>query len=55
MMAKIDAVTPESLQRVAGRVFGSQFGSRPTIVAMGREDAGDWEATFRKYDVGYLN
>jgi mitochondrial-processing peptidase subunit alpha len=51
MTAKIDEVTPESLQRVATRVFGPN-GSKPTIVAMGQEDVGDWKAVFRKYDVG---
>ncbi|VDC05802.1 unnamed protein product [Peniophora sp. CBMAI 1063] len=54
MCEKIDAVTPESMQAVATRVFGPKYGSKPTIVAMGREDLGDWEATFRKYDVGVL-
>ncbi|KAI0033969.1 mitochondrial processing peptidase [Vararia minispora EC-137] len=53
MMVKIDAVTSHSLQRVANRVFGPQ-GSKPTIVAMGREDVGDWKTTFKKYDVGNL-
>jgi processing peptidase subunit alpha len=53
MMVNIDAVTPESLQRVANRVFGPQA-SKPTLVAMGREDPGDWRSTFKKYDVGNL-
>ena len=54
MCEKIDAVTQESMQAVANRVFGPKYGSKPTIVVMGREDAGDWEATFRKYSVGVL-
>ncbi|KAI0323006.1 LuxS/MPP-like metallohydrolase [Amylostereum chailletii] len=52
MSDKIDAVTPESLQRVATRVFSPQAGAKPTIVTMGRADVGDWQSTFRKYDVG---
>ncbi|KAI0059445.1 mitochondrial processing peptidase [Artomyces pyxidatus] len=52
MSEKIDQVTPESLQRVALRIFGPQSDSKPTIVTMGREDIGNWESTFKKYDVG---
>lgn len=52
MADKIDAVTAESLQRVALRVFGSQSGGKPTVLAMGTHDLGDWQAQFRKYDVG---
>lgn len=52
MCDKIDEVSAESLQRVATRVFGSQSGSKPTVVTMGREDIGDWASVFRKYDVG---
>ena len=51
MCDKIDEVTPESLQRVATRIFGPQSGGKPTIVVMGREDVGDWPSTFRKYDI----
>jgi len=54
MADKIDAVTAESLQRVALRIFGSQAGSKPTVLAMGRHDLGDWQTQFRKYDVGTL-
>jgi processing peptidase subunit alpha len=52
MADKIDAVTPESVQRVALRVFGPQSGGKPTVLTMGRQDLGDWQAQFRKYEVG---
>lgn len=52
MADKIDAVTAESLQRVALRVFGPRSGGKPTVLAMGRHDLGDWQAQFRKYEVG---
>ncbi|KAI9511880.1 mitochondrial processing peptidase [Russula earlei] len=54
MAEKIDAVTSESLQRVALRIFGSQAGGKPTILTMGRHDLGDWQTQFRKYDVGVV-
>ncbi|KAH9010913.1 hypothetical protein EDB84DRAFT_1226776, partial [Lactarius hengduanensis] len=49
MADKIDSVTAESLQRVAQRIFGSQSGGKPTVLAMGHQDLGDWETQFRKY------
>jgi mitochondrial-processing peptidase subunit alpha len=52
MADKIDAVTAESLQRVALRIFGSHSGGKPTVLAMGSNDFGDWQTQFRKYDVG---
>ena len=52
MVDKIDSVTAESLQRVAQRIFGPQSGGKPTVLAMGSHDLGDWERQFRKYDVG---
>ncbi|KAH9957548.1 Metalloenzyme, LuxS/M16 peptidase-like protein [Lactifluus volemus] len=52
MADKIDAVTAESLQRVAVRIFGSHSGGKPTVLAMGSHDFGDWQTQFRKYDVG---
>ena len=52
MAEKIDAVTPESLQRVATRIFGAQSAAKPTIVTMGHADIGDWQSTFQKYGVG---
>ena len=52
MADKIDSVTSESLQHVAQRIFGSQSGGKPTVLAMGSHDLGDWETQFRKYDVG---
>ncbi|KAI9455942.1 mitochondrial processing peptidase [Lactarius psammicola] len=52
MADKVDSVTAESLQRVAQRIFGSQSGGKPTVLAMGSHDLGDWETQFRKYDVG---
>ncbi|KAH9037933.1 mitochondrial processing peptidase [Lactarius hengduanensis] len=54
MADKIDSVTAESLQRVAQRIFGSQSGGKPTVLAMGHQDLGDWETQFRKYDVGVV-
>lgn len=50
MTGKIDAVTAESLQRVALRVFGLQSGGKPTVLAMGRHDLGDRQVRFRKLD-----
>ena len=41
MADKIDAVTPESSQRVALRVFGPQSGGNFTVLAMGKHDLGD--------------
>ncbi|KAA1468123.1 mitochondrial processing peptidase [Dentipellis sp. KUC8613] len=52
MCDKIDEITPESMQRVANRIFGPQSGNKPTIVIMGHEDIRDWQATMKKYDVG---
>ncbi|TFY81488.1 hypothetical protein EWM64_g2523 [Hericium alpestre] len=52
MCDKIDEVTPESIQRVANRIFGRQSGNKPTVVTMGHEDVGDWKSTMKKYDVG---
>ncbi|KAI0281184.1 peptidase M16 inactive domain-containing protein [Russula aff. rugulosa BPL654] len=54
MADKIDAVTTESLQRVALRIFGPQSGGKPTVLAMGRHDLSDWQAQFRKYEVGTI-
>ncbi|THH18254.1 hypothetical protein EW146_g2693 [Bondarzewia mesenterica] len=52
MCDKIDEVTPESLQRVATRIFGSDSGNKPTVVTMGRDDVKDWTKVFQTYDVG---
>jgi processing peptidase subunit alpha len=49
MMEKIDSVTPESVRRVAGRLFGPDLGRPATVVCMGTEDVGNWQAIFRKY------
>jgi processing peptidase subunit alpha len=51
MTAAIDKVTPESVRRVANRLFGPHSGNKATIVTMGRGELGDWQATFRKYGV----
>ncbi|KAH7886066.1 Metalloenzyme, LuxS/M16 peptidase-like protein [Phlebopus sp. FC_14] len=51
MTAAIDKVTPETVRRVATRIFGPQSGSKATIVTMGRSEVGDWQATLRKYGV----
>ncbi|KAH9947132.1 Metalloenzyme, LuxS/M16 peptidase-like protein [Amylocystis lapponica] len=52
MCARIDEVTPESLRRVAARIFSPESSKRATVVCMGREDLGDWQGTLRKYGVG---
>lgn len=49
MTAKIDAVTPADIQRVAMRLFGPSSGNKPTVVCLGHEDTGDWQATFKTY------
>jgi mitochondrial-processing peptidase subunit alpha len=51
MVERIDEVTPETLQRVATRVFSPESGNKATIVCMGKEDAGDWPAVLKKYGV----
>ncbi|KAF9245836.1 Metalloenzyme, LuxS/M16 peptidase-like protein [Melanogaster broomeanus] len=51
MTAAIDKVTPETVKRVATRLFGPQSGNKATIVSMGRGELGDWQATLRKYGV----
>lgn len=52
MCDKIDEVTPESLRRVAARVFGPDSGNKATVVCMGHEDVSDWRSVLRKYGVG---
>ncbi|TFK56631.1 LuxS/MPP-like metallohydrolase [Heliocybe sulcata] len=52
MCDKIDEVTPESLRRVAARIFGPESGSKATVVCMGHEDVNDWHAVLKKYGVG---
>jgi processing peptidase subunit alpha len=49
MTTKIDNVSPESVNRVARRLFGLDSGRKATIVCMGREDVGNWQAVLRKY------
>jgi len=49
MTEKVDKVTPESVRCVAARIFGLDSGRKATVVCMGREDVGDWQAVFRKY------
>lgn len=51
MTAAIDKVTPESVKRVANRLFGPESGNKATIVTMGRGELGDWQAALRKYGV----
>ena len=51
MTAAIDKVTPETIRRVALRIFGPQSGNKVTIVTMGRGELNDWQATFRKYGI----
>ena len=51
MTAKIDEVSPESVLRVAKRIFGPESGNNATVVTMGRDDIGDWQAVLQKYGV----
>jgi processing peptidase subunit alpha len=51
MTDRIDEVTPESVRRVANRIFGPESGRKPTVVNMGHEDVDDLESVFRKYGV----
>ncbi|KZT73349.1 hypothetical protein DAEQUDRAFT_703735 [Daedalea quercina L-15889] len=52
MCAKIDAVSPKSVRRVAQRIFSPEQAKRATVVVMGREDLPDRDMTLRKYGVG---
>jgi processing peptidase subunit alpha len=52
MVTKIDEIDAEKVKQVATRVFGPASGNKATVVSMGKEDAGDWEGTMRKYGVG---
>ncbi|PCH34231.1 hypothetical protein WOLCODRAFT_95068 [Wolfiporia cocos MD-104 SS10] len=52
MCEKIDAVSPESLQKVAARILSPESAKRATVVCMGREDIGDWKGVLRKYGLG---
>ena len=51
MCDRIDEVTPDSLRRVANRVFGPDSGNKATVVVMGQEDVGDYRGVLRKYGV----
>ncbi|EGN93095.1 hypothetical protein SERLA73DRAFT_189917 [Serpula lacrymans var. lacrymans S7.3] len=51
MTAAIDQVTPESVRRVANRLFGPESANKASIVTMGRGDIGDWKSVLRKYGV----
>jgi processing peptidase subunit alpha len=51
MTDKIDEVSPESVLRVAKRIFGPDSGNKATVVTMGRDDIGDWQAVLQKYGV----
>lgn len=51
MTDKIDQVTPESVHRVAKRIFGPESGNKATVVTMGRDDIGDWRGVLQKYGV----
>ena len=51
MTAKIDEVSPESVLRVAKRIFGPESADKATVVTMGRDDIGDWQAVLQKYGV----
>jgi mitochondrial-processing peptidase subunit alpha len=47
--AKIDSVTPATINQVARKIFGPDSGNKPTVVCMGKDDVGDWQSMFRKY------
>jgi len=49
MTQKIDQVDSSAIRRVAAKVFGPESGSKPTLVCMGHEDAGDFHEVFSKY------
>jgi len=51
MREKIDQVTPESVLRVAKRIFGPESGNKATVVTMGRDDIGDWQGVLQKYGI----
>jgi mitochondrial-processing peptidase subunit alpha len=51
MTEKVDQITPDQVARVAMRIFGPNSGNKPTVVAMGRDEVGDYESTMRKYGV----
>ena len=52
MCDRIDEITPDDIRRVAHRYFGTDTAKSATLVAMGKEDVGDWRAQLRKYGVG---
>ncbi|EJC98724.1 mitochondrial processing peptidase [Fomitiporia mediterranea MF3/22] len=52
MCDRIDEMTPDDIRRVAHRVFGADAAKPATVVAMGKEDVGDWRGVLRKYGVG---
>jgi processing peptidase subunit alpha len=49
MMRKFEAVEAADVRRVAARMFGPDSGNMPTVVCMGHEDVGNWNAEFKKY------
>jgi processing peptidase subunit alpha len=51
MIEGIDKVSPESIRRVANRIFGPNSGRKPTLVSMGREEVKNWEAEFPNYGI----
>ena len=53
MCNKIDEVTPETVRRVAQRIFGPGTERKASVVVMGRDDVADYKATLRKYGVGH--
>ena len=48
MCDKIDEITPDDIRRVAHRVFGPDGTKPATVIAMGRDDVGDWRGVLRK-------
>ncbi|KAH8110624.1 mitochondrial processing peptidase [Phellopilus nigrolimitatus] len=52
MCDRIDEITADDIRRVAHRVFGTDAAKPATVVAMGKDDVGDWRSVLRKYGVG---
>ncbi|KIY49048.1 LuxS/MPP-like metallohydrolase [Fistulina hepatica ATCC 64428] len=51
MLDRIDAITAADLRRAAQRTFGPESGAKPTVLAMGHDETGDWQSIFRTYGI----
>lgn len=54
-MAKVAEVTPESIQRVARRLYHPDLGRRPTVLTMGHDQPGELSEVFQRYGVGSVD